>query len=109
MYRRRKFHQLPKRNQKRIVSAIIRKSIWSFWVFVAIFAILAYLYKQWEFLFPILFILPTYALLSLYSFLKRRELQKYYTIDALQKKDPSYFERYIIELFNTLGYKLEWT
>jgi len=40
--------------------------------------------------------------------LKKRELQKYYTIDDLQKKNPAYFERYIIELFNTLGYKLEW-
>lgn len=38
---------------------------------------------------------------------RRRELARYYTIEYLQTVSPEDFEYYVVQLLNTLGYRLK--
>lgn len=109
MYRRRSFHAFKKRDQKRIVAAILRKVVWSLWILLWLLFGLWVFYKQWEFILLWVFFIGIYALIQIFRIIKRRELRRYFTIDHLQRLSPTHFEWYVIELFNTIGYKIEWT
>jgi restriction system protein len=105
-YRRKKFENLRPRNQKQIVYALLRKTMYSFLIASFFGVLLAFLYQEWVFLVLTVICLSFVAIFYALRFIRRRELARYYTIERLQALSPEDFEYYVVELLNHLGYHL---